>query len=157
MDAGGAIRDAVAGDLATIYRRLQELTMPVWLRLDLSMAQFRALVVIGHHPGMTVGELGTKLAIGQSASSFLSDAVVRRGLVGRTEDPADRRRALLSCTPAGEAQLAELRQGNQQALKEWLRTLDEDRLRAMADGLAAVAEAARQSEASERKASETTR
>ena len=102
MHAQGPLIDDVVGDMAAVYASLQELKVPTWLRLDLTMAQFRALVVVNHRPGITVGELGCQLSIGQSAASLLVDHLVRRGLVARVEDPADRRRALLSCTPAGE-------------------------------------------------------
>jgi DNA-binding MarR family transcriptional regulator len=135
--------DAVVDDMAAVYMSLQELNMPVWLRLDLTMAQFRALVVVSHHRDITVGALGCQLSICQSTASLLVDQLVRRGLVTRAEDPADRRRALLGCTPAGEAMLSELRQGNQQTLKEWLAELNAEELEGIARGLHVLAQAAR--------------
>ena len=135
--------EAVVGDMAAIYVSLQELNMPVWLRLDLTMAQFRALVVVSRYAGITVGELGGELSIGQSTASLLTDHLVCRGLVTRVEDPADRRRALLSLTPAGEALLGELRHGNGQILKEWLAELAHAELEGLARGLGALAHSVR--------------
>jgi DNA-binding MarR family transcriptional regulator len=143
MQARKPLVDAVVDDMAAVYMSLQELNMSVWLRLDLTMAQFRALVVVSHHRGITVGALGCQLSIGQSTASLLVDHLVRRGLVARAEDPADRRRALLSCTPAGEAMLSELRQGNQQTLKEWLAELSAEELEGLARGFHVLAQAAR--------------
>jgi len=134
--------DEVVGDMATVYASLQELNTPTWLRLDLSMAQFRALVVVNHRRGITVGELGCQLTVGQSAASLLADHLVRRGLVERTEDPADRRRALLGCSLAGAALLTELRQVSQKNLKEWLGLLNGDELEGVARGLRVLSQAA---------------
>jgi DNA-binding MarR family transcriptional regulator len=107
------------------------------------MAQFRALVVVSRYSGITVGELGGQLSIGQSTASLLVDHLVCRGLVARVEDPADRRRALLSLTSAGETLLGELRHGNGQILEEWLAELTDAELDGLARGLRALARAAR--------------
>jgi DNA-binding MarR family transcriptional regulator len=143
MHAREPLTDKIIGDMAVVYASLQDLNVPQWLRLDLPMAQFRALVVVNHRPALTVGELGCQLSIGQSAASLLVEQLVRRGLVGRTEDPADRRRALLACTPAGEALLAELRHGNQETLKGWLALLSAEELEGLARALRVLYQAAR--------------
>jgi DNA-binding MarR family transcriptional regulator len=143
MQSRQPLIDEVVGDMATVYASLQELNVPRWLGLDLSMAQFRALVVVSHHPGITVGEVGCQLSIGQSAASLLADHLVRHGLVSRAEDPADRRRALLACSSDGATLLAELRQGSRQNLREWLTSLSEEDLEGMSRGLRALVRAAR--------------
>ena len=143
MPARKPLIDPVVVDMGAVYASLQELNMPLWVQLDLTMAQFRTLVVVSHHPGITVGAVGGQLSIGQSAASMLVDHLVRRGLVARTEDPVDRRRALLSCTSVGETLLADLRQGNQQTLREWLARLSEEELEGLARGLNVLAQAAR--------------
>ena len=143
MQSSEPLIDEVVGDMAAVYASLQELNTPTWLRLDLTMAQFRALVVVSHRPGITVGEVGCQLSIGQSAASLLVDHLVRRGLVSRAEDPADRRRALLGCSPDGVALLAELRQGSRQNLRELLASLNDDDLEGMSRGLRVLARAAR--------------
>jgi DNA-binding MarR family transcriptional regulator len=143
MQSSEPLIDEVVGDMAAVYASLQELNTPTWLRLDLTMAQFRALVVVSHRPGITVGEVGCQLSIGQSAARLLVDHLVRRGLVSRAEDPADRRRALLGCSPDGVALLAELRQGSRQNLRELLASLNDDDLEGMSRGLRVLARAAR--------------
>ena len=143
MQPRESVTDEIVDDMAAVYATLQELKVPTWLRLDLTMAQFRALVVVNHRRGITVGELGCQLSIGQSAASLLVDHLVRRGLVSRAEDPADRRRSLLGCTPAGEALLSELRHLSRQNLKEWLALLSDEELEGAARGLRVLAQAAR--------------
>jgi DNA-binding MarR family transcriptional regulator len=143
MNPRESLTDEIVDDMAAVYATLQELKAPTWVRLDLTMAQFRALVVVNHRRGITVGELGCQLSIGQSAASLLVEHLVRRGLVGRTEDPADRRRALLGCTPAGEELIAELRRLSRQTLKEWLSPLSDEDLEGMARGLRLLSQTAR--------------
>jgi DNA-binding MarR family transcriptional regulator len=143
VGALGPLVDELVGDMAAVYGSLQELNVPTWLKLDLTMAQFRALVVVSHRPGITVGALGNQLSIGQSAASLLVDHLVRGDLVSRVEDVADRRRTLLSCTTVGELLLAELRQGNEQTLKEWLAELSAEELEGAARGMHALAQVAR--------------
>jgi DNA-binding MarR family transcriptional regulator len=143
MQSRESLTHQIVSDMAAVYASLQELKVPTWLRLDLTMAQFRALVVVNHRRGITVGELGCQLSIGQSAASLLVDHLVRRGLVERAEDPTDRRRALLGCTPGGEALLAELRHLSRKNLKEWLDLLSDEELEGVARGLRVLSQAAR--------------
>jgi len=133
---------SVADDLRSVYAGLQQLRVPVWLKLDLTMAQFKALVTIERDAGASVCEVGRELSIGESAASLLTDQLVRRGDVERVTDPHDRRRVRLTVTPHGQALLDELRQGGRQIMSDWLDGLDDDELEALARGLRALARAA---------------
>ena len=133
---------SVADDLRSVYAGLQQLRVPVWLKLDLTMAQFKALVTIERDAGASVCEVGRELSIGESAASLLTDQLVRRGDVERVTDPHDRRRVRLTVTPHGQALLDELRQGGRQIVGHWLDELDGDELDALALGLHALARAA---------------
>lgn len=131
----------VVDDLWTVYASLHTLNLPTWLRLDLTMAQFKALMAVERSQGISVCELGRELGIGESAASLLVEQLVRRDYVGRTSDPADRRRVLLGATAQGEALLRELRHGRRQVLKEWLAGLADDDLDALSNGLRALTRA----------------
>ena len=130
---------AITDDLHVVYTSMQELCVPTWLKLDLTMAQFKALVSVERSSGISVCEVGRELSIGESAASLLVDQLVRRGHVGRTTDPADRRRVLLAVTARGEELLRELRQGSREILNDWLAELGDDDLKALAHGLRALA------------------
>jgi DNA-binding MarR family transcriptional regulator len=139
--------ETITDDLRTVYGRVQQLIVPAWLKLDLTMAQFKALVAVERSSGIGVCGLGRELSIGESAASLLVDQLVRRGYVGRKTDPADRRRVLLGITARGEKRLRELRQGSAEIMNEWLAELDQDQLEALARGLGALAQAVSADEA----------
>lgn len=139
--------ETITDDLRTVYGRVQQLIVPAWLKLDLTMAQFKALVAVERSSGIGVCGLGRELSIGESAASLLVDQLVRRGYVGRKTDPADRRRVLLGATARGEKRLRELRQGSAEIMNEWLAELDQDQLEALARGLGALAQAVSADEA----------
>ncbi len=134
--------ETITDDLHTVYASLHRLSLPTLLQLDLTMAQFKALVVVEGHSGISVCEVGRELGVGESAASLLVDQLVRRGYVGRTSDPADRRRVLLGATAPGQRLLRELRHGRRQSLERWLADLDGDDLEALTRGLRALARAA---------------
>ncbi len=129
----------ITADLRTVYAGLHRLSVPVWLQLDLTMAQFKALIAVEQNAGIPVCRLGRELRIGESATSLLVDQLVRRGYVERGADASDRRRVLLAATPRGAKLLGELRHGSDQSLKEGLGHLSDDALDALAKGLGALA------------------
>ena len=139
--------ETITDNLRTVYASVQQLIVPTWLKLDLSMAQFKALVAVERSSGVGVCGLGRQLSIGESAASLLVDQLVRRGYLGRKTDPADRRRVLLGATSRGEKRLRELRQGSAEIMNEWLAELDQDQLEALARGLGALAQAVSADEA----------
>jgi DNA-binding MarR family transcriptional regulator len=66
----------------------------------LSRAQSRAVTQLYHSGDLTIGEFAAGLGIGMPAASELIDRLAEQGLVSRTTDPSDRRRAIVSLTPA---------------------------------------------------------
>jgi DNA-binding MarR family transcriptional regulator len=138
--------ETIVSDLRIVYASLNRLSVPAWLRLDLTMAQFKALVAVERNSGIAVCKLGRQLGIGESAVSLLVDQLVRRHYLERTIDPADRRRVLLSATAQATSLLQELRHGSEQSLKEWLAGLDDDDVAGLAHGLSNLTEAARAAE-----------
>ena len=62
-----------------------------WLALNLSMAQFKALLLVADTGGLTSRDLSRSLGIGPSAVTSLVDRLVERKLVRREDDPEDRR------------------------------------------------------------------
>jgi DNA-binding MarR family transcriptional regulator len=70
---------------------------------DLTLPQWRALVVIGRGSGIRVSELAARLAMSLPSASRIAGRLQRRGLVDAAPDPRDRRATVVRLTPAGTA------------------------------------------------------
>jgi DNA-binding MarR family transcriptional regulator len=71
----------------------------------MSFVRTKALRRIAARP-MPVSDLAAELLTDRPYATLIVDDLVRRGLVERTTDPADRRRKILSATPEGAAAAA---------------------------------------------------
>jgi DNA-binding MarR family transcriptional regulator len=76
----------------------------------LSVAQCYTLEAIGSQGQLTLNNVAEALYITPSTASRTVDDLVRKGLVERCQDPADRRAVCLSLTPPGQALFEALRQ-----------------------------------------------
>src|SRR5437899_11319795 len=77
--------------------------------LVVSVPQFRALAFVERHPGVSLAGVAEHLGVTAPTASTIVDRLVRRRLVGRVPDPEERRRVVLSLTPAGGRLFARLR------------------------------------------------
>lgn len=70
---------------------------------SVTLPQFRALVVLEHNGGCCrVGDLAAELRIHSSTATRLCDRLVRRGLVDRSVDEANRREVTITLTDGGK-------------------------------------------------------
>lgn len=120
-----------------VARSKQEIA-PVWLEVDLSMAQVRTLMVLSCEGRSTIGQLAETLSVSLPTASHLVDRLVHAGFAERSEDPADRRRMQVHLTPRGEDLSGRLRQGNQKLFRLWLMQLNDEDLSALHQGLQAL-------------------
>jgi MarR family transcriptional regulator, organic hydroperoxide resistance regulator len=123
-----------------IMRAAQNATDASWLRLDLTMAQLKALNALHQHGELAIGHLAELLDIGLSAASILVEKLVRHLLVERREDPADRRRSVVRLTTGGEQLITQVREGSHQLFREWCGRLNSADLKSLARGLDALAQ-----------------
>ena len=97
------------------YRR--RLLGPLGRRIELSTV--RVLHAVDQAPTPpSIGTVAATLAIDPSTASRLVDQRVTEGLVSRSPDPDDRRRLVLTLTPAGRALLDELAASRTTMLEE---------------------------------------
>ena len=127
-----------------IQRALLTSTASRWRDLDISMQQLRALTVLRDEEVATVGRLAELFGIGLPAASILADRLVRAGYLERNEDPADRRRVLLTLTRAGIQLVTDLHEGSYLLLRRWMARLSPEDLAALTQGWRALAEVAAQ-------------
>jgi DNA-binding MarR family transcriptional regulator len=106
---------------------------------DLSPSLTAALASIDRHGPLTPSELAAHERVQRPTATRLLARLGERGLVERAADPADRRSALISASPAGRALLAGLRTRKNHYLAERLTALAPDEL-ATLDRAAAILE-----------------
>ena len=90
--------------------------------IELSPAQYSALVTIGANPGRKQSAVAGALGIQRPNFVAMMDELERRGLAARLRTPADRRSRALALTEAGQALVARARrvQAEQEAAIERL-------------------------------------
>jgi DNA-binding MarR family transcriptional regulator len=136
-----SIDEALAG-YKRFHRALLTSTASKWRDLDISMQQLRAIYVLRDEEVATVGRLAELFGIGLPAASILADRLVRAGFVDRNDDPADRRRVLLTLTRAGIQLVTELQEGNHLLMRRWMSRMSREVLAALTQGWRALAEVA---------------
>jgi DNA-binding MarR family transcriptional regulator len=108
---------------------------------ELTLAQWRALVVLGRGGAVRVGEIAAAIGGSLPSTSRLVQRLERRGLVTTARDEIDRRATLVRMTPKGldlrSAVIASRRQSMEDALAAFAPQLP----RGLAPGLAAIARA----------------
>ena len=77
---------------------------------DLRVGQFRMMMAIAMESELSVSNAAEVMGLTLPSASKMADELVREGLIQRREDHHDRRRALLSLTPAGGAVLRTVQQ-----------------------------------------------
>ena len=70
---------------------------------DVTLAQYRALVVLASRGPQSSGELAVALGVHASTATRMCDRLVAKRLVGRATSPTDRRAVELRLTPRGRA------------------------------------------------------
>ena len=123
-----------------MHRSLLTSTASRWRDLDISMQQLRAMFFLRDEEEASVGRLAELFGVGLPAASLLADRLVRAGYVERREDPADRRRVLLSLTRVGVRLVTDLREGSHSVLRRWMSSLSPEDLAALTRGWRALAE-----------------
>lgn len=94
--------------MGLIHGRFANESLAVMHELGITLPQLVALHVLAHTGPCTVSFLSNTLRLSASATSHLVDRTVEKGLMGRTEDPGDRRQKRLELTSAGRLLLERL-------------------------------------------------
>lgn len=133
--------DEQIGQAHELFRRFVQAILgrmsSMWVEQGRSLPQIRLLFVLAHFGPATVNQLAERLQSGQSAASLLVDRLVQAHLAERTDDPTDRRRAIVRLTEEGEALMGR-RLAGQQRLHAYLAELDEIHLTATIDTITAL-------------------
>jgi DNA-binding MarR family transcriptional regulator len=90
---------------------------------DLSFSQMKAIHFLHGHEDLSVKALGETLGLSLAAMSRAADELVQRGLVDRTEDPADRRIKRLRLTAKGRTLVQKMREVRMAGFEQFVATL----------------------------------
>jgi DNA-binding MarR family transcriptional regulator len=124
-----------------LFKFLQFRDRDAMTACGLSVAQCYTLDAIGSQGQLTLNEVAEALYITPSTASRTVDDLVRKGLVERCQDPADRRAVCLSLTPSGQALFDALRQHLIQRQLTILQQIDPDSRRDVLAALQKLAQA----------------
>jgi DNA-binding MarR family transcriptional regulator len=105
----------------------------------LAVAQLELMSCLAEQPHARPGEVARALRLAPNTVTTLVNGLVRAGMVGRADDPADRRTVRLSLTPAGADALAGWEARNEQIIGRAQRNLGDDQRLALRTALPALA------------------
>jgi DNA-binding MarR family transcriptional regulator len=126
----GLLLDTVPLVMRTLHEVIHEISDP-----ELTVGQFRTLMFVHRHEGANLSAAAEHLGLRLASTSKLVDHLVRRRLLGRAHDPADRRRMLLRLTARGDALLQEANMLARRRLAGVLNKLEGGDLAILREGL----------------------
>ena len=92
---------AILAKFRVLIRAAQRHSAAIQKQCGVSGAQLWILQELRDAPGLRVGELATRMAIHQTTTSNLLDALEKSGYVSKSRDESDQRVVNLSLTPSG--------------------------------------------------------
>jgi DNA-binding MarR family transcriptional regulator len=144
MHATVARAQTLAEDLNAFWILIQRTSSSQWFReiaeADLSLTQLKTLMALGSDADqrLSVKQLAGFLHLSEAATSRAADAMVRRGLLARTECAEDRRQRLLQLTPAGAALRDRVIEARVAGLVEFVEGLEPAEQQALAAALSPI-------------------
>jgi DNA-binding MarR family transcriptional regulator len=136
-------REVLTGDMyalaAYLLRTANVGTFQTIAELDLSFTQIKALCALEvDGEDRSVKALADSLGLSLAAMSRAVDGLFERGLVGREEDPGDRRMKRVGLTDAGREVPLALNEARLSALHGLIDSLADDEAQALGDALALI-------------------
>ncbi|KYH44457.1 MarR family winged helix-turn-helix transcriptional regulator [Branchiibius sp. NY16-3462-2] len=109
---------------------------------QVTLVQFRTLVVLSQQPHSTVGAVAARLGINPSSAQRQIDRLVSAGLASREENPADRREVVVALTATGQRIVEDVTRARRKALTAIVRGMPADQYESLITALDAFAIAA---------------
>ena len=74
-----------------------------------------------HYPQVTIKDVAERLQVRHHSASLLIDRSIARGLLVKSEDAADKRKAIVTLTPEGQSLLDQITRANRRVLRMLMR------------------------------------
>lgn len=107
--AGYVLEDQVGHLLRRAHQRATQIFLETFEKAELTPTQWAALSKLASEKAASQNHLGRMTAMDPATIQGVIRRLEGRGLVGRTDDPNDKRRTLLRLTEAGEALVESLK------------------------------------------------
>lgn len=91
---------------------------------DISVPQYRALVLVCYRGPQRPSELASILGVSQATAGRIVTSLARKGLVERTSAPEDMRAVIATLAPAGNEIVLRVTRSRQQAVRRVLADID---------------------------------
>lgn len=112
-------------ELRALERRVERALAEQSSCCGVTPAQCHAVLALEEAGPTSLGELAAALELDSSTLSRTVDGLVKEGLARRREDPENRRRAIVSLSPAGEAAAARINEACDRYYRSLLSSLSE--------------------------------
>lgn len=133
--------DAAARHLSEALNLFDPMRFRAWAELGLTTTQLRVLFLVRAAPGVTAGELASRLGVTPPTISGIVDRLVKLGLMRREDDEADRRLVRNQLTEQGEAACGRFGRGIEIFIRRLLVEMNHADLEAFMVGLKAFVKA----------------
>ncbi len=133
--------DAALRYLGEALARFDPIRVRAWAELGLTTAQLRVMFLMRETPGVTAGELASRLSVTPPTISGIVDRLVKLGLVRREDDESDRRLVRNFLSDAGESACGRLERGLDVFTRRIIIEMNHEDLEALIAGLKAFIKA----------------
>lgn len=139
----GLVADIMALE-GWLYWQVRSGLFDQWLSIDVTMPQFKTLVLIygSENGSQRMGQLASSLGVAMSTATGIVDRLVEQGLLVRQEDPEDRRLVVVRLTDRGRETMERPHRVSQQRMLSILDRLSTADLRLVARAMAVLHDAA---------------
>jgi DNA-binding MarR family transcriptional regulator len=107
---------------------------------DVTLPQYRALVVLASRGPQRVVDISTELGVNPSTGTRMCDRLVRKRLIRRYRSQTDRREVRLTLTPAGGQLIREVTQRRRKEFVRMVKAIPAASHKPVAEGLRSLAE-----------------
>jgi DNA-binding MarR family transcriptional regulator len=110
--------------------------------VSITLPQWRVLVITNRYGPLNMGAISDWMGVHPSNATRACDALVKAGLLRRSEDPDDRRRQLLQLSARGQELVDQLNRHRRDAITNVLKAIPQERREQLSSAMQEFADAA---------------
>lgn len=130
--------DDLFGSMFDLIQTLGLLPALAWLNIDLTMPQFRVVMLLLAEEALTITTVAQRLQVTPPTASGIVDRLVRHGFAEREDDPNDRRIVRIRLTGQGKDAVKALFHPDMSRISNAILSLSPEERQALERGLRAI-------------------